>query len=544
MRHFTLIFILLISIFSSAAENLFWQKERGTSSQMALMAETLTEQNCNAGNMGMFDENEVQLDATKFRNADGSLDQNPVGVITPGAGDPKEFCNQGKINLKGCSWAKPDTKMYKVGEAEKETYDPETKSNYKQKFLKVRYCYYREYKNEKGEYAILKKEEDGWIEDDITYMPNAKLPEIKSKLPPPINVEPVKTFNKTADPCPDDELAKIQDFGIGLQAKIVTSVTDPKGRLSHIAIADKLANQIGECPLSNPQVFDKPWPKSNNVYDEYILPKLRAKEQSFKALTAGMTDENGKPLNINQIIEIDSLARLLYAEMGLRCYDDGTQYAETVARIVLNRDEDLQSEKTRRYAESRFLATSRVDHDPNKSTLAMVMATNGQFSFWNKNVVKKNAAGIPVPQINHQGLTQGLCPPSRPDAKFAAGRPPDNLDKAVWRDYVRIATRAVLFKNQFKQDTAAINVRHYSSTVDINNYFPKPPPGKKPMIYPEVRNAKITGLNYTPIDPSKVPQNDTAFMDMLNKITAEKKISNPACLRLWDDTPERKLYAN
>ncbi len=188
---------------------------------------------------------------------------------------------------------------------------------------------------------------------------------------------------------------------------------------SHV---NELMNVVGKCSESNP--------KTAQPYDELLLGKLPAKTKNFTH---------------QELIQIDSLARTLYGEMQ-GCYRYGLHYPMAVARIVLNRVQEIQKNP---YRESEFIKGTHSSHKP---PLARIVTSPSQFSVWKPE----------------QNLDHALCPPSSPSKYWKKNAKPSSEDLSIWTNTLKVAIEAVKYPNTFRTRTGDNNfpILFYTSNRD------------------------------------------------------------------------------
>ncbi len=244
-----------------------------------------------------------------------------------------------------------------------------------------------------------------------------------------------KSYSK--DLCPPENGPVKNHQDLSHQAESLTKLTLTQ-------TADLIGPSVGECIASGSAAERKVASLSSkgNTYDQLVLPKIK-EEAVPKVLGA-----DGKPMTQAQLVEIDSISRTLYGEMG-GCFKHGLQYPFAVTRVLVNRAEskDRQSE---------FI---RGTHDASKSKIAKVSTSASQLNVWLKN---------------HDGemnpsLKQALCPPQDQKKKFYRGRFPPKAETDIWKNAVRIATQAVLFPKDFKARTSEVDTLFYTS--NMKNFF-------------------------------------------------------------------------
>ncbi|WP_415061603.1 hypothetical protein [Bdellovibrio sp.] len=175
---------------------------------------------------------------------------------------------------------------------------------------------------------------------------------------------------------------------------------------------------------------------SGNPYDNLVLPHLQKKG------VPQIIKEDGKAMTKKDLIDIDALARTIYAEMA-QCYKHGLHYPMTVAKIAVNRaNEDRRAKE--------FI---RGTHSSAKGDLAKVATSPTQFSLWLTTINGKP----------NNSLRQALCPPADKSKAFWTGNAPPPFELDIWENTLRIATEAVLFPKKFNSRTQQIKQFHYTS---------------------------------------------------------------------------------
>jgi hypothetical protein len=226
-------------------------------------------------------------------------------------------------------------------------------------------------------------------------------------------------------------------------------------------VADSLSGVVGQCVI-NPA---KPPTKyaAGNPFDSMVLPSLEKKRPSK------ILGPDGKQVTLQQLADIDALARTLYGEMA-GCYKHGLQYPMAVAKIASNRAN--APEKTKKA----FLGQDSA-HNDKKDDLARVVTTPSQFNVWKKY----NEDGT-----TNGSLTLALCPPSDPNKDSWQKFKPGKDELAIWENTLRIATEAVLFPNKFNNRTSEVKSTYY----DYNS-GPADPWGYH-RVYPSIDGRKVS----------------------------------------------------
>lgn len=263
-----------------------------------------------------------------------------------------------------------------------------------------------------------------------------------------------------------------------------------KKRRTVAGIATELSASIGKCVLKPPDKAPEKF-SSSIVYDQFVLPSVKK-----LPLPNGILKENGQPLNRNDLIDIDALARTLYAEMA-SCTPIGAQYPMAVARVIRNREEAMQANQN--YMQEFIRKNS--EHDSRKTLLCKAATSPVLFSAWNQKIIdskalkaarkaevkalnKKGIKGWDAVKkarqtiqpdaekgsyykTNDSGLLHTLCPPSDPKGICYTGAVPDKNSAIAWENTIRIAVEAVLFPKQFNAKTAELEgIKHYTSDRD------------------------------------------------------------------------------
>lgn len=318
--------------------------------------------------------------------------------------------------------------------------DPYTGKKQPEDYLKIKYTYQRE-ANGKS----FTQSGEGWI--DAAYVSYSKRKSVFG-----------------TDSAPMTEVCPPRPKSVAPQ-QTVTDLATAFVNNSVTNTADLLREHVGACvidPRNPPNSFH-----GENPFDTYVLPHL-----SKRGLPK-ITREDGKPMTRQDLIDIDALARTMYAEMA-RCYKHGLQYPMAVAKIAVNR-----ANSSNRHRE--FI---KGPHNQTKGPLAKVVTTPSQFNLWMKTLDgKKNGT-----------LSHALCPPSEKTRPFWTGSTPGKDEQAIWDNTLRIATEAVLFPKKFQSRTAQLQQFHYTS--GMNGFY-----GMR-QVYPWI---------------------------------AERKVSRNACVQVWDE---------
>jgi hypothetical protein len=240
--------------------------------------------------------------------------------------------------------------------------------------------------------------------------------------------------------CPPDKTDP--QSKIKKDTSVFKDIGDSSANLSLEKKAAVLSETVGFCPLKPPTKNPIGFEKNQNVYDQFVLPTL------LQSPIPKMTNESGKQITRDELIQIDTLARTLYGEMG-KCYRKGLQYPMAVAKVILNRTDnsDRQNE---------FIFPP---HSSKVPTLTKVCTSPSQFSMWLKSINSK-------PNIT---LHQGLCPPREANKPFWKSDTASKNEADIWKNTMRIATEAVLYPKKFKERTKEVNGYFYTS--DVGSFF-------------------------------------------------------------------------
>ena len=293
--------------------------------------------------------------------------------------------------------------------------DPDTFEVREEEFHKIEFEYEREVDGKK-----YYQKGTGWVDSSyLQYKKQQTFFGTKKKL--------------TEDPCPPETAA----------AKNTKDLEDQATTLKNLSLtqtADLIAPLVGQCiAIGNAAERSVASLKNkSNTYDQLVLPKIK-EEPVPKVLNA-----DGEPMTQSQLVEIDSIARTLYGEMG-GCFKHGLQYPYAVTRVLVNR-----SESKNRHAE--FI---RGTHDDSKSNITKVTTSATQLNVWLKEIDGEM----------NPTLKQALCPPQDQNKKFYRGQLPPKMETDIWKNAVRIATQAVLFPKDFKKRTAKVDVLFYTSNI-------------------------------------------------------------------------------
>lgn len=216
--------------------------------------------------------------------------------------------------------------------------------------------------------------------------------------------------------------------------------------------ATQIYDLVGECPLNNPTIMPKKLSR-DNTFDSFIYAKLK------KQKVPKLVNEKMKMMTADDLINIDSLARTIYGEMG-KCFRKGLQYPIAAALVALNRAENKSrfrewtSSKTKRKLAS-------------LPELTRIVTTPEKFNVW-----KAYDGG----KINGP-LHHSLCPARKVNKPFWKTNKASQAEVDIWKNAVRIATEAVMFPAKFKSRSPAMkNMNFYTSGMgqykDYAQVFP------------------------------------------------------------------------
>jgi hypothetical protein len=298
------------------------------------------------------------------------------------------------------------------------TIDPITASPTTEEYVKVEFSYDRVVDG-------VKYHQSGTGYMDTTYLSKKKTKSFYSARNSP------KTI------CPPD--SKDPQSKIKAVANQIADLQKSTQNLSISGKAEALSEVVGFCPLKPPTEMPKFKDTKKNIYDEKILPVL------LSLKIPKITDETGKPISREQMIEIDSLARTLYGEMAI-CYRRGLQYPMAVAKMILNR-----AKNTARAGE--FIQPPHSERAP---PITQVCTTPSQFSMWLKNI--KNVGA-------NEPLHHGFCPPTKKDEPYWNSDAASGFEYDIWKNTMRIATEAILYPSEFEKRTSEITGYHYTSGI-------------------------------------------------------------------------------
>ena len=230
-----------------------------------------------------------------------------------------------------------------------------------------------------------------------------------------------------------------------------TGKTQPK-RPSTLKAATQIYDLVGECPLADPTVMPKKLSREN-IFDSYVYAKLR------KQKVPRLVNEQMKIMTSDDLINIDSLARTIYGEMG-KCFRKGLQYPIAAALVALNRAENKP-----RFKEWTSSRTKRKL--ASVPALTRIVTTPEKFNVWKAYEGEK---------INGP-LHHSLCPARKVNKPFWKTTKASQAEVDIWKNAVRIATEAVMFPTKFKSRSPAMkNMNFYTSGMgqykDYAQVFP------------------------------------------------------------------------
>jgi hypothetical protein len=297
----------------------------------------------------------------------------------------------------------------------------------------------------------------------------------------------------------------------GLREKVLDAAKKP---LSAQKVAEKLTGLAGVCTLNdpkNPQLSDFSGPEDRPSaqhlsYDSSVLPKLMESSSALPAtgksesIISAVNSLDIPGMNFQKFVEIDALARTLYAEMA-SCHDDGPEYLMAVARVIKNREEAyLKSPEVFKHL---IFEEEKTIHWPGKSVATKIASSPIQFSAWNRHIIDfealkkarqerieaemrnglsqveaekiaraelqadRNANPPRFYKVNISGMAHTLCPPAHPNQIFHTGGKPSPEMQEIWRSALEVATESVMAPDQFKRKTQSLTgVLHYTSDRD------------------------------------------------------------------------------
>lgn len=211
--------------------------------------------------------------------------------------------------------------------------------------------------------------------------------------------------------------------------------------------ATQIYDLVGECPLKDPMVMPKKLSKEN-VFDSYVYNILK------KQKVPRLLNEQMKPMTLDDLVNIDSLARTIYGEMG-KCFRKGLQYPIAAALVAINRSEN----KSRFKEWTGSKVKRKVASVP---PLTRIVTTPEKFNNW---------MAFEGDKVNGP-LHHSLCPARAVSKPFWKTAKASRTEVDIWKNSVRIATEAVMFPTRFKSRSPAMrNINFYTSGMgQYNNY--------------------------------------------------------------------------
>lgn len=260
---------------------------------------------------------------------------------------------------------------------------------------------------------------------------------------------------QSPSPMPRDQIKALGDIARLAQAEADRQIADT---------AKLLSPAVGQCAYSGPITqAAKNWDLNKVIYDQAVLPNLSLNTVDQRAIQRII----GRPLTKEDLVNIDALSRTLYSEMA-RCYNDGLHYPLAVAKVIANRADYAQENRSLQPGVADPFRVRDSRHLSDKPMLARIVTAPYQFSVWNP----KKGKG----ELNSSGLSQALCPPSGPtywktNARGQALRTPP-FEQEIWQDTLKIATQAVLFPDNFENRTKDVQELYYTSGIE--NFYGLP----------------------------------------------------------------------
>lgn len=376
--------------------------------------------------------------------------KNCTKLIEPSSG--KEYCKE------ALGWPDRNSKIKIIGPDEvHRVTDPFSGEIVNETFVKIWFRYSREVTRTDGSKLVVEKE-------DVGYLPKSVLTFKKQESFFSTNTK------KVAEPCEPAHKAAVQKTIPALQQILKT-----KGNQQVVNAAEAISKAVGKCLASPPTRSPQNLP-SSNIYDALVLPQIRAQRVPH------VLNEKNQKMTQADLINIDSLARTLYGEMG-GCFRKGLQYPMAVARVALNR-----AENQNKFAE--YTGTNVRRTNQPVPVLTKILTTPEKFNNWkSRHGSKPNGP-----------LHQSLCPPTQVGKPFWKEDSASREAADVWKNSVRIATEAVMFPTQFKARAPQMKGIHFY-TSGMGRY------GKSKRLH-----ANIDG----------------------------RPVDNGNCIELWSDPPPRR----
>lgn len=221
-----------------------------------------------------------------------------------------------------------------------------------------------------------------------------------------------------------------------------------------VATADAITPYIGKCVV-NPKALPAKY-TGEITYDTYVMPHMS------KQAVPNLKKEGGKTVTQEDMVDIDALARTMYAEMA-GCYRHGLHYPSAVARISLNRAN----------APGRRAEFIHGPHKAGKGDISKAVTSNYKYSAWNRTLGDGS---------RNNSLTHALCPPAPMNNVMWTGKPATPAEKEIWKNTIRIATEAVLFPSKFKSRSSGFNQLFYTSGMGRDGWR---------QVYPKIEGRAI-----------------------------------------------------
>lgn len=337
-------------------------------------------------------------------------------------------------------WPDNSAKVKVLSAPQKRTVtDPYTGKPSEEEYVLIEFSYERTVKGK-----TFKKKDKGWV--DASYLTKTKEQSFYG--------DDQKSTAKRD--CPDKPQRKGDIADLAEKMKPVTKAISNQNIKE---IAKSLSSTVGQCVI-NPAKPPSKFP-AGNPFDSMILPTLAKKQPRILG-------PDGKPLTLQQLADIDALARTLYGEMA-GCYKHGLQYPMAIAKIAQNRAS--APDKTKRaFVGSDAGRSSSVDD------VARVVTNPTQFNVWMKYDQNGEANG---------SLRLALCPPSDPNKASWQKFKPGKDEQDIWENTLRIATEAVLFPKKFKARTSEVHDTYY----DYNS-GPQDPWGYH-RVFPRIEGRRV-----------------------------------------------------
>jgi len=324
----------------------------------------------------------------------------------------------------GIGWLGRDARITVVGPSKKaKTKDILTDQIVDEDYTEIEFSYDRRGANGK----VIHQTGRGYIES--SYLTKKKTKSFYTSQ----NSEPAK-------PCPPDRTDP--QSKIKKDTSAFKDISDSSTNLSLEKKAALLSETVVFCPRKPPTKTPSGFDKNKNVYDQFVLPTL------LQTSVPKIVNESGKQMTREELIQIDTLARTLYGEIG-SCYRRGLQYPMAVAKVILNRTNNSD-----RHDEFIF-----PPHSSKAPTLTKVCTSPSQFSMWLKKLNSKS----------NGPLHQGLCPPREANKPFWKSDSASKTEADIWKNTMRIATEAILYPKKFKERTSQVDGYFYTS--DVGSFF-------------------------------------------------------------------------